>query len=577
MSSSRRLLLPVLLVLLAVVLGFLFLQGDSEAEPEDLVLRPDDQEVDPGIFPPAEKKPVLIVPPKVTPIPIAVGSTTVLWPLRLELDLLQAEYLPTEPGTLPVGSGATAGLQGRITGRSDRGARAEIRFIAGANVGRVLYTDATGRFGATDLYPGMSVVDVHGENLLGSRREVRLRQRRTSQLNIGYGRPGSIQGRVQRLTGEGLEGATVFIDGTRVVTGVEGGFFLGSVAAGRVLVEVECPGYTSTKEVVGITGGKMLTEKQATFTLHDSSSLVIAVSNHVGSGPVQVVLLPGLMERRPTIDDVQRNTGYPWHRINPIEVWPGRTTTIDGLPSMVVKLYAFRQGAIVPPKVVNLKSGQPYTIQLDLKPAPKITGRVTKDGEPVSGAQVSLEAPNRVRATLAYFREQSLFLESAALPDLPCAVQKVETDERGRFVLTAWADVAEVRYLEVVGPDGDWAGRLVHAGDEAIDLALEEVKLADAELELSFPDRHQALPLEILIDGTPYDPLLLPPGEPQSITDLRAGRWRMKVSWHGVPVLPEEELVIENRTRRQIELPLEAINGQDEEAWRRAGRVWPGD
>jgi hypothetical protein len=576
MFVSRRSALLLLLFALAGVLVVLLTQTGSGPDEEVVVLHPGGRVADPdGSGEPAVE---LIVPPAVSYAPSAVGSTTVLWPLRIELDLLQADYLPTEPGVSAVGTGATATLVGRITGVDDRGARAEIRFTAGANAGRTLRTDATGRFGATDLYPGISVAEIRGAGLLGSRREVRLRQRRQTQLNIGFGRPGTISGRVQNSTGEGIEGAQVFVDGTRVVTGVDGGFFLVSVAAGRVLVEVEAPGYTATKEVVGITGGKILTEKQATFTLKESASLVIAVPNNVGGpGPVQVVILPQLTQKRSSVGDVARNAGFPWHRINPIEVWPGRPVTVEGLPDKVVDLHAFRQGASAPQKVVSLRGGETQTVEIVLKPAPKITGRITREGAPVAGATVRLEAPNRVRATLAYFRKQSFFLESAVIPDLPVAVQEVETDERGRYVLTAWSSMMKVRYLEAIGPRGGWAGQLVHEGEEVIDLALKEVELATAALELDFPDRWQGLPLEILVDGAPFDPLVLPAGEQQSITDLRAGRWRLTVTWHGDPVHREEELEIDAHTARTIVLPLGAIDGQDEEQWRRAGRVHPGE
>ncbi len=577
MSPSRRSLPLVLLILvLGVVFAAVMVWMGSDEPEEALALTPDqDAETVAALSRDRRFEPI---PQPEVPVPkVYEGDTTVLWPVRVELDLVQADYLPTEKGIPPVGSGATAKLVGRITDRRDFGARAEIRFLAGANAGRVLHTDVTGRFGATDLYPGLSVVEISGQGLFGSRREIRLRQRQQTHLNIGYGRPGSMNGRVQNKEGVGLEGATVWVDGTKVMTGPDGGFFAGTVAAGQVLVEVECPGYTAHKELVSITGGKLLTEEQGTITLRESASLEIHVTNNVGGpGPVHVILLPAQLERRMDARSVQRNSGFPWHRVNPIEVWPGRSKKVDGLPVTAVKLYAFRAGAEAPRKVLTLREGETYNVELPLTPGPKLVGRVRQDGEPVAGAIVRLEAPNRVRATLAYYQEQSFFLESAVMPELPAAVQEVQTDAEGRFTLSARFDVSKARLLEAFGPEeGTWAGRLVHAGEEVVDLDLEDVGLADAELVLDFPDRWQGLPLEILIDGQPFDPIVLPPYEPQRIRDLRAGEWGLKVTWNSDPLYAEDSFTIDGVATRTVVLPQEARDGQNEEQWERAGKQFP--
>ena len=106
--------------------------------------------------------------------------------------------------------------------------------LAGANAGRVLHADATGRFGAVDLYPGLSLVEVRGPGTLGSRRELRLRRGQEQLLNIGYGRPGVVFGKVQDSSGAGIAGADVVVDGTRVTTDAEGRFTM-DVRSGTVL------------------------------------------------------------------------------------------------------------------------------------------------------------------------------------------------------------------------------------------------------------------------------------------------------------------------------------------------------
>src|SRR5262249_52156610 len=152
--------------------------------------------------------------------------STVLWPLKVELELIEARFLPRQEGVPAIGSGAGARLSGRITGFDDDGVAAEVHFLAGANAGRVLRAGDTGRFGAVHLYPGLSIVEVRGAATLGSRREVRLRRGQETLLNIGYGRPGSVFGKVQDSNGTGIAGASVIVDGTRTETGAEGDFFL---------------------------------------------------------------------------------------------------------------------------------------------------------------------------------------------------------------------------------------------------------------------------------------------------------------------------------------------------------------
>src|SRR4051812_48700743 len=85
-------------------------------------------------------------------------ESTVVFPLVVELTLTRSDFAPKADGVAPLGSAATARLKGSIHGGTGEGVRAEVRFVGGANVGRVLYCDRQGGFGATDLYPGLSVV-----------------------------------------------------------------------------------------------------------------------------------------------------------------------------------------------------------------------------------------------------------------------------------------------------------------------------------------------------------------------------------------------------------------------------------
>lgn len=568
------------LILIAAALGALgwvlaeLLSGGRAAQRELEVVT---ENVSASALPGVERGVTELVAPERIDLAVEeLARSTVLWPLRVELDLLEASYLPSQAGVVPVGSGATAILKGTIAGRAGASVRAEVSFEAGPNAGRVLQTDEGGAFGATDLYPGLSIVEVRGSGLLGSRREVRLRQDRETLLNIGYGRPGSVTGRVQDTEGEPLEGASVTIDGTRVVTDPEGGFHLSSVAAGQVLVEVELDRYADYQELAWVGGGQENQLERFVFTLREAAELNVAITTDVGGpGPATVILLPGQAGQRVNKASAHRNMRFPWHHHNPIEVHPGRPTTIAGLPDEPIRVYVFRPGAQAVMKAVSLHRGKPTTVKVALKPAKMLVGYVREDGEPVPGATVRLEAPNRVRATLAYFRQPSFYLETAVMPDFPPAVQEVVTDRTGRFVLTAWSEETPTRYLEARGPGGlSWAGRLVGPADDKVDLTLLPLALGSSTLELDFPGRWQGLPIEVVLQGAPTDVQILSPADELRVGGLLAGRWHLRLSWDGTELL-EETFELEEEAQRVVPLPLECIEGQDAEAWRRAGREYP--
>ncbi len=568
----KRSLLFVLLLALPLGLGAFFLFGTGGRQATGARNLPPERAEAPVAAVPGAA--VELIPAPVVREATGEVTTTVLWPLKVELELLEARFLPKEEGVLPIGSGAGARLSGRIMGFDDQGAQAEIHFLAGGNAGRVLRCDGTGRFGATDLYPGLSLVEVRGASTLGSRREVRLRRGQETLLNIGYGRPGSVFGKVQDSTGTGLEGASVVVDGTRTQTDAEGGFYLQSVAAGQVLCEVEKDGFALYQELVHVAGGTTNAAERMTFTLKPEAELrVVLQGNAGGPGPAQLFVFSDRPQYN--ANSAFRNEGFPWHRINPVELWPGVPVTVGKLRPEVVKLHVFRPGARAPAKAVNLGANQ-RDVVIDMQPAPTLSGIVQQDGTPVPGATVRLEAPDRVRATMNYFTEPSYFLETAVLPNLPPGLQETKTDKQGRFLLTAWSEASPVRYLEARGPGGDsWAGRLVKPDESEVVLELGEVAQGDSTLLVGFPSRHQGLPVEVWIGGAPSPAQVLAVGEDLELSNLVAGKWRVTVTWHAQPVLAPTELVIEDVEALDVALPPECIDGQTEEQWKRAGREYP--
>jgi hypothetical protein len=567
----NKTLLLVLVLCAALALGAvaLFDQGGGpRRQPRESAARAE------TLAPAPAETPIELVPPPAIRTPEGDAFTNVLWPLKVELELVEARFLPKQEGVPAVGSGATARLSGMITGLDDQGLACEVAFVAGANTGRVLRTDAGGRLGANDLYPGLSVVELRGAGSLGARRELRLRRGQETTFHLGFSRPGFVQGRVQDQSGKGLRGASVVIDGTRVATDPEGGFYLSSVAAGQVLCEVELEGYAFYQEQVWVAGGQENPLERMTFTLKPAAELRIAVRGEAGGpGPVELYLFSDRGEF--SSSSAYRNTSFPWHKINPVKVWPGQPVTVRNLPPEVVKVHAFRPGARATFKPVNL-AASPRDLVLELEPAPTLRGKVLQDGEPVPGARVRLEAPDRVRATLGYFAEASYFLETAVIPNLPPGVQETTSGADGTFLFSAWADSSPVRYLEARGHTGQsFAGRFVQPDEGDVVLELEEVDLGDSVFLADFPGRHQGLPVEVWINGAPNPVQILAASESLEVTELVSGRWKISASWHAVPVLATQELVLDGVETLHITLPPECIEGQNEEQWRRAGREYP--
>ena len=569
-SSSNR--APVLLLLLLVVLGgvgWLALGGEPAPPSVDRGLGP---AVGGGPIEPA--RPATGV--EAVSLPggregVGTGDpSTVLWPLEVDLVLTAPGDVPTVTGQPTLGSGGNARLTGRVGDRADRGAAATITFLHGANAGRVLTTDAEGRFGATDLYPGLSIVSIEGPGLVGAEREVRLRQRKETLLNIGFGRLGTVQGQVLDTDEEPVFGAEVVIDGHRTQTNEEGYFYLANLASGQTHVEISMPGYATHRERVAIGAGRVVPPDRLKYVLQPGATLKLTVSGAVGSGPVQVWLAPGTAKQQ---------RGFPYYRLNPIELAPGEVRELVDLPRELLQLRAWRAGAAVLPaqRNVNLRASRDLPLTLELRDAPRTVGVVTADGSPVGGARVVLEAPDQVQAALRHFRQPAMHLESSVLAMPPNARQEVRTNPLGEFTLSGWDDGTPVRYLWAEDAAGDrHALRLVDADAERVDLELGERTYGAGSLTIDVGARYQGLPVTWRLNGQPGEPFELPPGEDLTFDGLRVGTWRVTAGWYADDLLEEEGVeVTEEGAELELVLPEGALNGQDRETWERADRTWP--
>jgi hypothetical protein len=494
-------------------------------------------------------------------------ESTVVFPLIVELTLTRSDFAPTAEGVAPLGSAATARLKGSIHGGTGEGVRAEVRFVGGANVGRVLYCDRQGGLGASDLYPGLSVVRVTGPGIVGSLREILLRQDRDQQLNIGYGRPATIYGQVFNREGGLLAGAKVTLDGQESNTDDNGEFFFTNVASGNTFVLVEKPGYVTYREPLTVEAAKTVDKGQLKYTLQRASRLVVDIAESINAGvPAELYLLPAAEGQRK----------FPWWRINPVRIYPGGSATIEDLPAGAVELRLFHAGASAQPAAVhvNLEEGITAHQTLHLKPAPVITGVVKQGGQPADHAKVRLEVPDRVKGMLATFGTSDyLFLEREVFPNLPPAVQETTTNAGGEFQLTADEDVSHQRYLVAESQDGkSTGGAVLKGGETQVDISLSPTAGGEGELVIQMDTRYQPLPVRVIVNNQPRDDFELAPDKDLHVDGLSNGSWKVSVRWDAETLLRDVPIELKKETSIAVPLPQGAIIGQDESVRRRFKR-----
>jgi len=498
------------------------------------------------------------------------SASTVEHPLEVRLVLVKEGSF--DGGELPPPrSDANASLRGFLRGAKGTGTPGKVTFVAGPNQGRELRTDSGGRFGATDLYQGLSFVRIETDSGLSSERELTLRQLSRSELNLDMSRPAAayVSGKVTDLSGSPLEGAEVRMDGGRTLTDFNGEFEFPRITPGKVPATVKKHGYATSYQLFHVVHGRAISRDKLTFVLHPSVDLELRLEAAVGSpGPVQVFILP--VGGRSVGTQLGART-FPWHELNPVLVHPGGSTLLEGLQEGHVSILAFHPGAVASPPLVNknLVPGRQNQHLIRLRAASAVIRGLVKgvDGRPLRGARVRLEDPARTYASSQAMQQRRPdFMLGAVVPHMPAAVQETTTDRMGRFVLTSYPEISpKGYYLTVESPDGK--ARAVQAVTNAgvdLEIELEEVEESAGRLLVHMGGRYQGLPIDATINGQPLERFTLPADEQLLLDGLVPGLWRLEVWWSRDQLVPGKQLRIEpgRDTTELLVLPLPAIEGR---------------
>ncbi|MEZ6015789.1 MAG: carboxypeptidase-like regulatory domain-containing protein [Planctomycetota bacterium] len=515
----------------------------------------------------------LVAPDRVASGDNATGeaATDVVFPLRVELSLSSRASVPRQDDVMQFRAGAVAGIEGVVTGRDGRPVGgATVEFVAGPNKGRVLITDARGRYGASDLWQGLSHVLVRA-NGLASERPVRLARLARTPLAVDFSATVYVGVTVRDAAGRPIEGAEVRVDSTVSYSDPDGRAMFANVTVGKVVTSVRKDGFARIERELGLSRGTFVEPDDNVYTLRRGASLAVHVT-HAGTTtvPAQLFIMPAGGSGGPggmTLKD------FPWHSVSPIEIPPGQTITIKDLPEDVVQLRVFHPGARAVPvsKHQRLTVDQLAQVELTLESAPALSGTVTRGGQVVANARVTLEAPDRDSVTTSTLDKKPLYAQEIVLAHVPTAFQETVTDARGRFRLTAYEGIDSGRYLTAESPDGRWrAAALVRKAGDELKLDLVEVPAKGGALELELPGRFQGLPVEVRVDGRPLDPFVLRPGEPLVVDDLEYGTWRVHAVWEEQDVLRRQSCDIgAAMTKLAGTLPEGALRGQPADVRRR--------
>jgi len=218
MTASKNLVL--ILVAAAIAAAGYVLSGGAGEGPSSLgnwetVERIDGGGAGDGLAGPGQgesPREILATPVRDVEIPEGTepgSGTTVVYPLEVELTLLLPGEVEVPDDVMSIGADATAGLEGSLTGTGGKPIPGTVEFIYGPNGGRTLRANERGRFGASDLLQGASIVRVTCPGGKVAVREVVLAQLSTAELHLSFESLATIAGTITDSSGAPLQSVEV--------------------------------------------------------------------------------------------------------------------------------------------------------------------------------------------------------------------------------------------------------------------------------------------------------------------------------------------------------------------------------
>jgi hypothetical protein len=306
------------------------------------------------------------------------------------------------------------------------------------------------------------------------------------------------------------------------------------------------------QEELNVPAAKKIEKGQLKYALEKGARLVLTIPKSI---PAKEEAYCFILQDSPA--GTQRR--YPWFLVNPVRIWPGGSKTVEDLPAGSFTLRLFHVGAMAKPasKGAKLDAGGTAEVTLDLEPAPAIHGIVRLDGQPVQRAEVSLEASDRLMATLAAFgAPNEFFVESEILPDAPPAFQRTFSDGAGAFDLSSWEGVCRERYLIARYDNGrQVASKLLKGGETEVILDLHPSSAGDGLLRLVLGQLERDTPVRITVNGEPRPLQTLPAGQDLRVGELNRGRWKLALRFNGALIVADKEVEIGAETALPIQMP----------------------